>query len=108
MFSRIISTAVLLLLSCGAFLAQACLATASDGRAFVVLGFFWLGLAVVNWFIWQALRDGWIYGRSGPADDRDLPLTGWFWPQYFKSAFHILDPPEPDRRRPAPDNEADR
>jgi hypothetical protein len=58
MISRIISTALLGLLSAGAFLAQITFAVESDSTVFLVFGLVCLLLAVLNWFAWPAIRAG--------------------------------------------------
>jgi hypothetical protein len=97
MISRIIATAVLLLLSGSACFAQATFATRSDGGVFLVVSVICLGLAVWNWFVWGMVREGWNYGRGSGKDGPGLPVTAWFWPIYISSVFRMLGAPEPDR-----------
>ena len=96
MIARIVSTAVLVLLSAGGF-AQAIFATIGDGSVFLVFGVLWLGLAVANWFTWRTLREGWACGRDAVRSGPELPLSGWFWPDYFKGMLRVLGAPDSDR-----------
>jgi hypothetical protein len=65
---------------------------------FIVFGILWLGLAVANWFAWRTLCEGWSCRRDLVGSGPELPLSGWFWPEYFKGVLRVLG--SPDRERP--------
>jgi hypothetical protein len=105
MISRIISTAVLVLLSGSAFFAQATFALRSDGGMFLVLGVLCLGLSVLNWFVWEAVREGWNYGRGTPKDGPGLPVAVAFGPVFINGLLRTLGAPEPDKSEAAAPSE---
>jgi hypothetical protein len=106
--SRIVSTAVLVLLAGSAFYAQATFATSTDGGLFLVVGIVCLGLSIVNWFVWDAVREGWSYGRGSPKDGPGLPVAAWLWPAYIKGLSRALGAPDADRPERGDPKRADR
>ncbi|MBV8120670.1 MAG: hypothetical protein JO081_12130 [Alphaproteobacteria bacterium] len=83
MISRIVSTGVLVLLSAGAFLSQATFAENSDSTVFLLFGAVVGLFAVLNWFAWSAIREGWDYGQRPSQPGPGLPVSASFWPVYI-------------------------
>ena len=90
MISRIVSTAVLALLSASAFLAQTTFAQESDSTVFPAFGVVCLLLAGLNWFAWAAIREGWDYGRRPGEGGPVLPVSASFWPVYIAGFLNAL------------------
>jgi hypothetical protein len=90
MISKIISTAILVVLAAGAFVGQATFATRSDDGFFAVVGLLCLGLAVLNWSAWASIREGWNYGNERGQGGPSLPAFAWSGPIYINSIMNFL------------------
>ena len=106
MISRLLTTIVLALLSAAAFLSQAGFAARSDGALFLFVGLLLLGLAVLNWFAWDAIREGWHYGGDARRDGVNLPVFAGFAPVYIKSVLNFLAGNDPRRAKPGSSKKA--
>lgn len=109
MISKITATAILAVLAVGAFIAQSTFAQRSDGGVFVVVGFLCLGLAVLNWFVWGSIREGWNYGNERGQRGPSLPAFAWSGPIYINSILNFLATRlSTGAQSPAPRDRADR
>jgi hypothetical protein len=94
MFARVFVTIVLIAMAIGAFWIDA-LGAGSHINPFGVL--FWF-LAIVNWYAWGAMREGWSYGREVMnKDGTNLPLLARFGPVYIKGIANLWRTAHPGR-----------
>jgi hypothetical protein len=107
MMARIVSTALLVLLSGGAFLSQATFAEESDGGLFLFFGILSLLLAVLNWFAWPRMRDGWDYGQDAGRAGPSLPVAASFWPVYIDGLLNAVSRAGPPPKSGEPSRDGD-
>lgn len=100
MISRILSTTVLVLLSAGAFLSQIIFAERSDRFLFLSFGVLSLLLAVLNWFAWGTIREGWDYGRKPGKAGAALPVSASLWPVYIAGVMNLFSGTGSQRPKP--------
>jgi hypothetical protein len=100
MISRIMSTAVLVLLAAGALLSQATFAEPSDSTVFLFFGAVTLFLALLNWLAWPTIRAGWEAGLQPGEAGPDLPVSASFWPVYVGGLLNALSAAGLHRAKP--------
>jgi hypothetical protein len=93
MAARIIITVVLVILAAGAFWGDAL----GVGYRINPFGVLCLLLAVLNWFAWDTMREGWSQGRSMKKGGVNLPLDARFGPVWIKGIFDTLGATPPRR-----------
>jgi hypothetical protein len=96
--SKVLITFCLAALSVGAFASEATWADKSDDHVFIVLGVLAGALALVSWFRWETIHEGWTYDGGSSGEGAKLPLLAWSWPIYISSIYNLRRPF--DRQRP--------